>query len=262
MTYKREENTTPRIQSLQRALDILESMIEENEIGVTELGKKLGLPKGSVHRLLVTLEDRGYVQQNIETGKYRYGFKLLEIGGIAFSKLELRKAAAPILQDLVAKTNETVHLVVLDKDEVVYIDKLEGTETLRSHSRIGKRAPMHCTGVGKALMAYLSKEDLDLVIQKRGLIRYTDNTITDALALQDELEKIREVNYSLDNEEHEIGIWCVAVPLWDYSGKVIAAMSTTVPCLRLTEERKARLIELTLQAGRELSKRLGYRLSL
>jgi len=259
MSYKREKNSTPRIQSLHRALDILESIVEKDEIGVTELSKELGLPKGTVHRLVVTFEDRGYVKQDLKNGKYRYGVKLLELGGTAFSKLELRKVAAPILQELVAKTNETVHLVILDKDEVVYIDKLEGTETLRSHSRIGYRSPLHCTGVGKVLLAYLPDEEINRIIKNRGLTRYTANTITDEVQMKLELKKIREQGYSTDNEEHELGIRCVAVPVWDYTDQVVSALSITIPSIRMSEERMRCLIEIVKKAGADLSTRLGHK---
>jgi DNA-binding IclR family transcriptional regulator len=254
---QKDKNPTPRIQSLHRALDILEAMSEQDEVGVTEISKKIGLPKGTAHRLMLTFADRGYVQQNLETGKYRFGFKLLELGGIAFNKLDLRKVALPVLQALVAKTNEIAHLVVLDKDAAVYIEKIEGNGTLRLFSRIGRRLPLHCTGVGKALIAFLPEQELASIVQKQGLPRFTPNTITDAQLLKNELQKIRQLGYSLDNEEHETGVWCVATPIWDYSGKAVAAISTTAPRLRVTEERKSWLISVTAEAGKELSKRLG-----
>jgi DNA-binding IclR family transcriptional regulator len=253
----KDKNHTPRIQSLHRALDILEAMSDQDEVGVTELSKKIGLPKGTTHRLMLTFSDRGYVQQSPETTKYRYGYKLLELGGIAFNKLDLRKVALPVLQALVAKTNEIAHLVVLDKDEAVYIEKIEGNGTLRLFSQIGRRSPLHCTGVGKALMAFLPEQEVDSIVQKRGLTRFTPNTITDVQVLKNELQKIRKLGFSLDNEEHEAGVWCAATPIWDYSGKAVAAISTTAPQLRVNEERKSWLIAVTTEAGKELSKRLG-----
>ncbi|AZR74760.1 IclR family transcriptional regulator [Anoxybacter fermentans] len=246
------------VQSLDRALDILEKIVEaEDGLGVTELSKSLELHKSTIYRLLATLAYRGYVRQDPKNEKYKVGIKLFELGNLALNKLELRREVRPFLEELMSRTGETIHLGILDNDEVVYIDKVESPQTIRMYSKIGKRAPVHCTGLGKVLLAYSSSEVIDKVIEK-GLRAYTENTITDVDAFKKHLEEIRRQGFAIDNVEHEEGIRCVAGPIFDYSGNVIASFSISGPTMRVTEEKIPDFAQLVRDYSKKMSRALGF----
>jgi len=247
------------VQSLDRALDILEKIVyADKAIGITELSNSLGLHKSTVYRLLATLAYRGYVQQDYENPRYKVGIKLLEIGNIALDRLEIRKEIRPLLEELMTLSGETVHLGILDKGEVVYIDKVESPQTIRMYSSIGKRAPVHCTGLGKALIAFLPPAEINNIIQQKGLKGYTSNTITDKEEFLKHLYEIRLKGYSMDNIEHEEGIRCVAGPIFDHRGEVVAAVSIASPVMRVTEEKVQEYIKLIKEYTKRMSSVLGY----
>ena len=172
--------------------------------------------------------------------------------------IDLRNEARPFLQKLENQTNEVIHLVVFDQSEVVYIEKLEGNEILRMHSKVGKRAPMHCTSVGKAILAHLPLDVVSSIIDRKGLPVHTDYTIINRDDLFKELEDIRERGYALDLQENEYGITCIAVPIFDYTGQVVSAISISGPTMRMTEERLEQLKQPIIQIGQQISNRLGY----
>lgn len=180
------------VKSVDRALKIIEIVSESpGGIGVTALARQLNLNKSSIFRLLATLQQHGYIEQDAETKRYRLGYKYLELSGRLLDSIDIRKEAAPYLQELEQYTNEVIHLVVYDEGEVVYIEKREGTETLRMHSRVGRRAPMHCTAVGKVILAHLPRSETKAILEKKGLPRHTENTITDPEVLYRELDRIQ-----------------------------------------------------------------------
>ncbi|TDT51031.1 IclR family transcriptional regulator [Fonticella tunisiensis] len=248
------------IQSVDRALQILECFSRENrELGVTEISKYLGLHKSTTFGLLSTLESRGYVEQNLDNGKYRLGLKLFELGNLVHEGLDLRKQAYPFLKELVDKYQETVHLVVNDRGEAVYIDKVEGPGAIRMYSQVGKRPPMYCTGVGKAILAYMPDKEVDRILFEKGLRPFTPNTITDVDKLKAHLAEIREQGYSFDNEEIEIGLRCVAAPIKNHKGEVIAAISVAGPSTRMTWEKMNILAISVKEAAVNISRRMGYK---
>ncbi len=200
----------------------------------------------------------GYVEQDVETGRYKLGYKFLEISSRLLESIDLRTEAKPFLLELERDTNEVIHLVVYDQGEVVYIEKLEGNETLRMHSKVGKRAPMHCTSVGKAILAHLPLNIVLDIIDRKGLPMHTEKTITDKDEFLQELVKVKQLGYALDLEENETGITCIAVPIFDHLGKVVASVSISGPTMRMTDERLDRLKEKMMTAGRLISARLGY----
>jgi DNA-binding IclR family transcriptional regulator len=252
--------TGSAVQSVDRALMILE-LLQENGggLGITELANRMDLAKSTVHRLLTSLKNKGYVRQDTLTEKYQLGLKLIELGSAVTQSLEIRKTAAPIMNKLVEETGETAHLVVLEDGEVVYIEKIESPCTIRMYSLIGKRAPVHCTAVGKALIAHLPEEQVHEIIQRKGLKRFTENTIVSREVLMAQLRQIRANGYSRDDEEHEAGIQCIAAPVFDHSGKAAAAVSISGPKMRMTEEKIASCIDNVMSCAREISKRLGCR---
>lgn len=247
------------IQSVDRALHILDMVSRKREgCGVTELSIALPLNKTSVFRMLSTLKRHGLVEQDPETERYKIGYKVLELSGRLLDSIDLRAEARPYLRELENLTNEVIHLVIYNRGEVVYIEKLEGNETLRMHSKVGNRAPMHCTGVGKVILAHLPREEAQEVIDQCELTRHTGNTITDKDALCAHLRRVRQQGYALDLEENEAGINCIAAPIFDHAGRVVSALSVSGPAIRMTEERIETLKGKVMETSRKISRRLGY----
>lgn len=247
------------VKSVSRALDIIQLVgMKKGGLGVTEIAKQMDINKSSVYRILVTLAQYGYIEQDESTGLYKLGYKFLEISSKLLDSIDIRSEAGPFLQQLEDTTNEVIHLVVYDQGEVVYIEKLEGTETLRMHSKVGKRAPMHCTSVGKAILANLPSGMVHEIVERKGLPMHTKHTITDKDALFKELVQVKQNGYALDLEENENGISCIAAPIFDHLGKVVAAISISGPTIRMTEERLDQLKEQMLDVGSQISVRLGF----
>jgi len=222
--------------SIDRALQILELFsLEKPEWGITEISKALNIYKSNVHNVLTTLAEKGFVVKDSNTNKYKLGIKFFELGSIVIKNMDLRKIAHPYIEELSKEFNETVHLGVLDKGRVVSIEGEESDKSLCSHIEIGKRTPLHCTAIGKAIMAYLSENEINFTIREKGLEKFTENTITTKKELENEFKKIREQGFAVDNMEHEEGVQCVAGPIRDYTGKVIASMSISGPAFRINE---------------------------
>ncbi|GAX89039.1 IclR family transcriptional regulator [Effusibacillus lacus] len=248
------------VKSVERALQILERVsLAKNGIGVTELAKELNMYKSTIHRVLATLTHLGYIEQDPETERYKLGYKLLEVSSRLLNNLDIRREAMPYLQELTDLTNEVVHLVVLNKGQVVYIEKVEGTETIRMHSRVGNRAPVHCTGVGKAILAYLPEAQVREIIRQYGLEPHTPKTLSTLEDLLQDLQQIRERGYALDDEENELGITCVAAPIFDHTGSVAASISVSAPTIRMQPQRIEQLAQQVRKIGLKISARLGYR---
>lgn len=247
------------VKSVGRALDII-NLISKNRngLGVTDISKQIDINKSSVYRILSTLVQYGYVDQDKETSCYKIGYKFLEISSKLLDSIDLRSEAQPFLKILENETNEVIHLVVYDQGEVVYIEKLEGTETLRMHSKVGKRAPMHCTSVGKAILAYLPTNVVVDILKTKGMPRHTDKTITDIDEFLRELTKVKQKGYAYDLEENEYGIRCMAVPIFNHLGHVVAAVSISGPTIRMTDERLEKLQQKMLEMSASISARLGF----
>jgi DNA-binding IclR family transcriptional regulator len=247
------------VKSVSRALDIITLIsLKKTGLGVTEIANQIDINKSSVYRILSTLVQYGYIEQDAETGKYKLGYKFLEISSKLLESIDLRAEARPFLQELENETNEVIHLVVYDQGEVVYIEKLEGNETLRMHSKVGKRAPMHCTSVGKAILAHLPSSIVSDILERKGMPVHTDKTITDKEEFMKELGQVRQKGFALDLEENEYGITCVAVPIFDHLGKVIAAVSISGPTMRMTADRLDALKSKMVKTGQGISARLGH----
>jgi DNA-binding IclR family transcriptional regulator len=259
-SMKSSEAGSPQIRSVAKALTIINILAEnQRAMSLAEIAAKIALPKTTIHGLLSTLRDYGYVEQSDFDGNYRLGIILFEIGSKVADNWDVRKVATPYIQKLVDGTGETVHLVRLDKGEVLYIDKHESTQSLRIVSEIGSRLPAHCTGVGKALLAFISPAEVKRIIAIKGLKRYTKNTITDPEKLEVELERVRRQGYAEDNEEIMESLRCVAAPIWDHNGKACAAISISGPSARMDHERMQLLREHIVQTAMDISANLGYR---
>lgn len=251
------------IHSVDRAIDILELISEsDGGLGVTEISERLQLPKSTAFRLLSTLSYKGLVKKDESLKKYKLGIKLFQLGSEVFNELELRDEVRPFLEELVKEINETGHFVVEEQGEVIYIDKVESTHAIRQYSRIGRRVPLHCTGVGKAFLAFKSEEEIERLIEERGLQRFTANTITDYEALEKELNKIRENGFAIDNEEIQEHLMCVAAPIFNYLGEVVGAISIAGPKVRMGDEDNIKKIAARVkETAQMISARLGYRVN-
>ena len=251
------------VQTIERVSAILD-LVGENPKGVSirEVSSQLDLPKGTVHRLLSSLSYVGYIRQDAVSRNYFLGLKLLDLGGLVASQLDLRKIAAPLLHALADATRETVHMVVWDQSEVVYIEKVEPLPDmggLKMASRVGSRNPAHSCAVGKIFLSYLSPNELEDFISAKGLPARTSNTITDGVALKQELKTIREQGYALDNEENEKGIRCIGAAALDESGTPVAAISVSGPAFRVTKKIAQEILrKKVVETAAEISRRLGY----
>lgn len=248
------------IQSVSHALDVLEQFQGDvDELGVTELSKKLKLHKNNVFRILATLQSRNYIEQNKANENYRLGIKCLELGQTFIQQRGMLKQAKPILRDLAEKAGETAYVSILRGSDVVYIDSVETSSTVRVVSRLGLHMPTHATAAGKALVAFESEEELRKRFNKE-LPRYTKNTHATSEELLQDLERVRERGYATDFEEFEDGLRCIAAPVRDYTRKVIGAVSVSGPAHRLSDERIEQAIAAeVIRCGMELSTRLGFR---
>lgn len=247
------------IQSVVRGFNIVDTIAgAEEEIGAQQISTIVGLHISTVFRFLQTLVQNGVIEQNPQTGKYRLSLKLLAWGMQVLRQMDLRRDAIPLLRELNEKTRETVHMSVYDRDAAIYIEKLESPTPLRGFSDVGKGAPLHCTGVGKVLMAALSDRELTDFLKRYTLKRFTPNTITQATPMKRELARIRTQGFAIDNEEHEPGIRCVAAPIRNHTGKVIASISIAGRTTSVTPGRLHELIHTVQETAQKISTRLGY----
>lgn len=225
------------LKTLDKSLLVLEYMAKKKcELGVRELSTILKINKSTTFRILNTLVTHRFVIKNQENSKYRLGFACLELSNSALQSTNIRDSAHNFLIELRNSTTETVNLVILDEGMGVYIDRIESVHRIRMVSSIGTREVLHCTGVGKALLAYLPELELDNIINKHGLEKKTKNTITDKDELKKHLNLIKAQGYSIDDEEGEEGIKCVGAPIFDNDGKVIASISVSLPSYRWNSE--------------------------
>lgn len=253
----REESS---VQAVSRSLSILEELAKEQKgCGVTQLANLTGLHKSTVHRLLSTLMSRGYVLKDAHNDKYCLGMKILYLGSSILDRMDVRLVAKPYIEALSNKVKEVVHLAILDDNEAVYIDKVESPEnTIRMYSQIGKRVALHCTAVGKILLAWLPEDQSEAILKSKEMIPYTQNTITSIEKMMEHLEKVRHKGYATDNVEHEDGVRCVAAPIFNMNHNVIAAISISVPIFKVTEDRIPVIINEILNTAGEISYKMGY----
>ena len=251
------------VQSIERAFLILDVLGQYPQgLSLGELSEKIGLSKGTAHRLVSTISYFDYARQNPSSKKYCLGFKVVELGNLLLKQLDLRNAAGPYLVGLAESVRETVHLVVRDYNEAVYIDKVDlhsKQAGLQMVSSVGTRIPMHCSAVGKVILSHLSDGEIDRIAAACGLPERTANTITDLAELKKCLDIVRRKGFAVDDEENEKGIRCVAAPILNESSEVVAAVSISGPTVRLTMSQ----IQNTLSAKvretcMEISRELGF----
>lgn len=253
-----------RVQSLDRALDILEALAAAGgDLGLSELSQTVGLHISTVHRLLSVLVSRGYARQNAPNGRYAIGAQLLNLSALAASggHFDLQRQAHAVLRQMVEASSETTNLVMPFDNQVVYVDQVPGQHMVRMFTQIGMRAPAYCTGAGKALLAYRTEQEIQTYLLREQLIPHTSRTITTPAALRADLRRIRERGYAYDQSEMEDGVHCVAAPVFDHNAVAVAAISISGPALRFDLGRMELVAPVLVQATRELSAALGHRAS-
>lgn len=248
------------VQSLERALTLLNILSDHPDgIQISRLAEKTGLSKSTIHRLLSTLLNMKYVTQDPKTEKYGLGYQVMYLSRNMTANSGLISSARPILESLCEDINETIHLCVEDNAEVVYIDKIESSQTIRMYSRIGSRNPMYCTGVGKILLSGMNEEEFKQATVSIDFVKRTAKTIDSLEELQKEIERVKKQQYALDNIENEEGIRCIAAPICDFSGKIVASFSVSGPVHRITMERiHDELIRKMRETSKKISQQLGH----
>ena len=251
--------TGREVQSLARGLDTLVILAEADQpLGVTEIAQILKVDKSSAFRLLHTLVGYGLVVQDNDTRRYRLGLRIVELSRQALDCIELRVVAKPWLRKLQQRTGESAHLAVLSEGHVVYVEQEESNATLNVNTEIGRHGPLHCTAIGKALIAHLSPEDVARVLGQAELTRYTPRTMTTLRELIPHLESVRARGYAVDDEEFDSGVRGVGAVIHDFRDEVVASIGVSGPSVRVTLERVPELGEIVVQAAEQVSRLIGY----
>lgn len=250
----------PIIQAIDRALKIIDLFDEQNtELKITEISERMSLHKSTVHSLLKTLQLHGYIQQDEQNGKYRLGMRFAEKGQLFLNQLDLRDFVRPYLKKLSSQTGQTTHLVTLERNEGLYIDKVEGEKAAIRYSRVGRRVPLYTSAAGKVLVAFQEQPLRERLVESIIFEQKTDRTIRNALTYQQALEAVIDNGYAIDNEENEIGVRCAAVPIFNHNGEIKAAMSLSTMVASVGDEELQALIRQLKRSAGEISAKLGYR---
>ncbi len=243
-----------------KLLSLIEIMSTlEQPARLHELANILEMPPSTVHRFLSTLQNRGYVAQNDDDGRYFLTFKLCGIADSIQRNETMLQIGRPFMRQVAESFGECTNLCTENNMSVMYVEVVPGKKkTLSSMHHVGHMASMHCTGVGKLLLSGFSDKQLDRYVREKGLLRMTANTITNRQALENELERITKLGYSADNEENEVGVRCVAAPIYDYRGRIVAAMSVSGPTVRMTDAHISANLPVLLEKAKLFSQRLGW----
>jgi len=247
------------VPSIERALSILQCLgVSKRGFSISELGRRLKIPKSSTHLILTTLERRGFLQKNTQTGRYHFGLQLVSLSRSALENLDLREEARPFLRSLMQESGLTVHMAVLERDEAVIIEKVEAPGFVRLASWIGRRLDVNCSGVGKVLIAFLPNDDLDYLLRTKAFARHNSRTIISKGALRRELMLVKQSGYALDNEEDEPGVCCIGAPVFDENNRTVAAISVAGTTSQVGLDRVPILARQVMRVARAISARLGY----
>jgi len=249
-----------RNQSLTRALTLLQRLSEApTGMQLTELSYQLGMPVATVHRLLATFEELDFVEQDSEQGLWYVGLNAFTVGNAFLNRRDFVAIARPHMNSLVDQCGETVNLGVIDDGEAVFISQVESREVMRMIVRLGSRSPIHASGVGKALLAGMPENRIAQILERRGLPRYTERTLDNPAALYAELEQTRRRGYALDDEEHAVGLRCVAAAIFDENAQALAAISLSGPKARVVDDRLGELGQAIRRTAEEITAALGGR---
>ena len=252
-----ERSSVAAVQSVDRALSVLEILAAQGEAGVTEVAAELGVHKSTAFRLVAVLESRGFVEQLADRGKYRLGFGVVRLAGAAAAQLDIAQEGRPICEALAADLEETVNIAILDGDRAVNVSQARGPAALSTHNWVGQGTPLHATSSGKVLLAH-APDPVRKDVLGRDLPRFTPATITDPEALRRQLEEIVEQGWGATAEEYEVGLAAIAAPVRNADGDVIAALSVSGPTFRMGADAVPRLARRVVASADELSRRLGF----
>ncbi|MFY4775712.1 IclR family transcriptional regulator [Metabacillus sp. RGM 3146] len=245
------------VKSAQRVLEIFELLIEyPGGLNVKEISESLSFPQSSTFTLVKTLHEAGYVTQDMQK-RYKLGPKLIHLGTSAMDSLDIHTEGLPHLQELMRRGEETVFMAVLSVDELVYVAKIDNNRSIRTSAQPGYRKPLYCTGLGKAFLAFIPHEEQVKLLEHIELLPITENTITDKTVLKKQLTEFRKQGYSIDDEENEEGLYCLAAPVYGPMGDVRAAISMAGPKNRM-QHRKDKLAEDLLYTAEKISESIGY----
>ena len=250
------------VQSVDRALTILELLAADGRLGVGEIAALLDVHKSTASRLLATLEAHGLAEQLPDRGRYQLGVGVLRLAGATRSRMDVVQESRPVTADLAARVGETVNVVILSGRETLYLDQVSGTSALQIHNWVGKRNPMHATANGRVLLAHVSDAERDTILSAAGdadggLTRLTPATLPTREAVLDDLEQIRERGYAVARDELEVGLTAVAAPVRDSAGAVVASLSVSGPTFRI-EDRLQPLVAEVVAGAAAVSRRLGW----
>ena len=242
------------IQSLARGLKILDILGQAQDgVSITELAETLGVDKGSASRLVATLVNFGYAEKDEQTRRFHLGPQVVPLSRSVLARLSMREVAKPFLHQLMERTGECVHLAVPAQGKVLYVDQVESPATLRVNAQVGTMNPLHCTALGKALLAFG-----DLEMPNPRSESFTPHTLTDPNQLRKNLEQVRAQGYAVDDEEFDLGVRCIAVPVFDFRGKAAASIGISGPATRVTTERLPELAAIVVEIGKALSERMSF----
>ena len=259
MAKRAKPEARERLSSVATAIRLLKAFSEDEvDIGISDLARRLRIAKSTAHRLAVTLVSEGMLEQDAGTGKYRLGVALFRLGALVRQRMTVSNQGRPSLFALRDKTNESVHLAILDGAEVMYVYNLESTQAIRARSDIGVRKPAYCTAEGQAILAFQASEIVDEVIAA-GLQPRTPQTITDPQKLRKALEQVRQRGCAIEDEESELGMRCIAAPIRNDAGEVVASVGMAGPVTRLSKKAIAAFIPHVIATAEEISARLGHR---
>lgn len=249
---------THAVLALRRGLMILDSFSDrQTEFGVNEIARLVGMHKSTVSRLCATLENAGYLQRDVSTGRFRLGARIFQLAGVLSPPSDVRMVARPVMTQLVESSRETATLGVREGSDIVTIEVVEGLNHMRMATRVGMRTQIHASAVAKAILAWAPEADVDAVLADWPLVPLTPNTITDPAELKRRLAAVRQQGYAVDLEELEVGLRCVAAPIRDPRGQVIAGLSISGPRHSMTPEAMHHFGELVRSAADAISARLG-----
>lgn len=250
------------INSILRAGNVLSCLAEEaDQLKISELARRLQLDRSTVYRILLSLEKCRLVQKDEKTGAYSLGLASFEIGNSFISRMDFIQISKPVMTDLAEAVQETVHLAVLSDSEVVYVDKVDSPRSLVVMYKIGQRAPLYCTALGKVLLAFQLESDRKRIVNQIEFKPFTSNTIVSKKKLLEELIKIQHQGFAMDFREYEEGVECLAAPIMNHTGEIIAALSFSGPQRKINTRQEKKFINTIIEAASLISKGLGYRKS-
>lgn len=255
-----KDDNSNNVKSVMKAFLIMEELDKSGELSIGDLSERLHMDKATVHRLINTIKDSGYVNQNLDSKKYSNSLKLLAMGNRVMEKSGVKHIARPYVEELAEKTGETINLGIRVGNKIIYVDKLESSSTIKVGLGIGVSVPSYCSGLGKAILAFTLEEELQEILDSISFEKFTDGSITDQVMLKEEFKKIRERGYSIDDEEYVVGLICIAAPIFDYHGNPVAAISVSSPKYRYDANKHLKFYSsLVTEAAQKISGQLGYK---